>query len=78
MSYIFDKDMLQAQLNKIERLTYTIGVDTWEIPTYCLVRNQDGIVTTLLLKQMKDRDKFDEEVKNLSKYFNAEIYREGN
>lgn len=43
--------------------------------TYFLVRDVDGTIETLLLKRdINDKD-FEEEINNLSKYFDAEVIR---
>jgi hypothetical protein len=46
-----------------------------ESKTYCLVRDVDGTVETLLLKRDMEGKDFEEEINNLSKYFYAEIIR---
>ncbi len=46
-----------------------------ESKTYCLVRDVDGTVETLLLKRDMEGEDFEEEINNLSKYFDAEIIR---
>ena len=43
--------------------------------TYCLVRDVDGTIETLLLKRDMDNKSFEEEINNLSKYFDAEVIR---
>ena len=46
-----------------------------ESKTYCLVRDVDGTVETLLLKRDMEGKDLEEEINNLSKYFDAEIMR---
>jgi len=46
-----------------------------ESKTYCLVRDVDGTVETLLLKRDMEGKDLEEEINNLSKYFDAEIIR---
>jgi len=46
-----------------------------ESKTYCLVRDVDGTVETLLLKRDMEGKDFEEEINNLSKYFYADIIR---
>lgn len=43
--------------------------------TYCFGRKIDGVFEILLAKTMRDRDKtkFNQEVENLTKYFNVNI-----
>ena len=69
--YVFDT----AQLEKLKTkpCTYAIGVDTYDKKSfsYCVARKCDGITEILLAKTMKKEIKFNEEVKNLMKYFNA-------
>lgn len=58
---------------------YTIGVDVGvtgkDRKAYCLARQTKSGVEILLSKSfdLKDSEAFEEEVKNLSKYFNADI-----
>tara|TARA_R110000772_G_scaffold1095_5_gene3882 strand:+ start:1554 stop:1856 length:303 start_codon:yes stop_codon:yes gene_type:complete len=54
---------------------YYIGVDCHDNDAlaYCMCMNIDNDSTFILMKTMKDKDKFKEEVTNLSRYFNAEI-----
>ena len=46
-----------------------------ESKTYCLVRDVDGTVETLLLKRDMEGKDLEEEINNLSKYFYADIIR---
>ncbi len=58
-------------------IEYYIGVDVYEKDTssYCLVRHVNGISEILLSKVLRDEKIFEEEVKNLAKYFNAKEIR---
>lgn len=61
-------------------IRYVIGTDTFDkgVFTYCLLRRVGDICEVLLLKSMHDEGEFEEEVKNLSKYFNADWVVEHN
>ncbi len=56
---------------------YFIGVDAYEKDTraYCLIRRVNSVTEVLLSKVIKDENTFEEEVKTLSKYFNAKEIR---
>lgn len=58
--------------------TYVIGIDNYdpEIFTYCLAKNYNNTTEVLLIKRMKNKLDFKEEINNLSKYFNAIILKE--
>lgn len=62
----------------IKKPFYSIGVDTYDEKNlaYCLSRSVNGVVEILLCKTMKDKKPFEEEVENLSKYFNACVIKE--
>lgn len=72
--------MVERLLQKFEKLKnnpykYTIWADTYDDKThaYCLVRLlSDGTTEVLLSKSMTAGREFQEEVENLSKYFNVE------
>lgn len=57
---------------------YVIGVDSLDknACAYCLTREVDGKIDVLLTKRMRNEAAFNEEVENLSKYFNAAIIKE--
>jgi hypothetical protein len=75
-NYVFDIELLEKL--KGEKPTYSIGVDTIDKYNlaYCLCKNSDDKMEILLAKTTADKKEFKEEVENLSKYFNAEIYGE--
>ena len=56
---------------------YFIGVDPHETDTntYCLIRRVGTTTEVLLPKVIRDENIFEEEVENLSKYFNAKEIR---
>ena len=68
----FDKSLLEKAT--IQKHIYAMEVDTYDKNTfaYCLSRKVDGIVEILLCKTMHDESDFNQEVKNLVKYFNID------
>ena len=64
---------------KLEPKFY-IGVDTYDKNNlaYCLTRNTEDVVEVILSKTSNDKKIFEEEVENLSKYFNAIVLKEIN
>ena len=76
-SFLFDKSLLDKVI--IKHPYYAIGVDTYDKDTlaYCLSRKVDGVVEILLCKTMRDEAEFKQEVENLAKYFNADVFRSG-
>ena len=86
---VFDTQALQHQLNfvKNNKIEYFMGVDMHDtkVKAYCLLKKVDGEPDTLILaKSIKtgvsfnEVEKFKEEVKKLSEYFNATIVGEVN
>jgi hypothetical protein len=73
-NYIFDKKLLEKM--KVEKPIYSIGVSTYDknLSCYCLGRECNGKHEIILLKTIKDEIEFKQEVENISKYFNANIY----
>lgn len=76
-SFLFDKDLLEKAT--IKQPEYVIGVDTYgkDALAYCFGRKVDGVVEILLCKTMRDETEFKQEVENLAKYFNADVFRSG-
>ena len=76
-SFLFDKAMLEKAT--IKQPYYAMGVDTYDKDAlaYCLSRKVDGVIEILLCKIMRDEKEFKQEVENLSKYFNADVFRSG-
>ena len=76
-SFLFDKSMLDKLI--IKQPYYAIGVDTYDknALAYCLSRKVDWVVEILLCKTMRDEAEFKQEVENLAKYFNADVFRSG-
>ncbi len=76
-SFLFDKALLEKP--SIKQPYYVMGVDTYDKDAlaYCLSRKVDGVIEILLCKTMRDENEFKQEVENLSKYFNADVFRSG-
>jgi hypothetical protein len=76
-SFLFDKSLLEKAT--IKQPEYVMGVDTYDKDAlaYCLIRKVDGVVEILLCKTMRDENEFKQEVENLAKYFNADVFRSG-
>jgi hypothetical protein len=76
----FDVKMLTARLEKIKKMniSYAIGVDTSDenCMAYCLSKIIDDRHEILLIKTMSNKNEFNQEVENLSKYFNAVILKD--
>ena len=56
-----------------------MGVDTYDKDAlaYCFGRKVDGVFEIMLTKTMRDENEFKQEVENLAKYFNADVFRSG-
>jgi len=76
-SFLFDKALLEKVT--IKQPKYVMGIDTYDKDTlaYCLGRKVDGVFEIMLTKTMRDEKEFKQEVENLSKYFNADVFRSG-
>lgn len=76
-SFVFDKALLEKLT--IKQPYYAMGVDTYDKDAlaYCLSRKVDGVVEILLCKTMRDETEFKQEVENVAKYFNADVFRSG-
>ena len=73
---VFDRKLVNTLKGK--KPTYIIGVDTYDKRTlaYCLCKKVEGEMEVLLAKTMNREAEFKQEVKNLSKYFDAKIIGE--
>jgi len=71
-------DPLLIDKLKAENPTYSIGIDTYdeERTAYVLCKYSNGKQEILLAKTGMRKKQMEEEVANLSKYFNAPVYRE--
>ena len=76
-SFLFDKSLLEISF--IKQPEYVMGVDTYEKDAlaYCFGRKVDGVFEIILAKTMRDENEFKQEVENLAKYFNADVFRSG-
>lgn len=76
-SFLFDKTMLEKAT--IKQPEYVIGIDTYDKDAlaYCFGRKVDGVFEIMLAKTMRDEKEFKQEVENLAKYFNADVFRSG-
>ncbi len=65
-------------ISTVRMIDYIIGVDTADkkSQSYCLSRIIQGEMEVILMNSMSDEDAFEEEVANLTKYFNAKVIRE--
>lgn len=76
-SFLFDKSLLEKAT--IKQPEYVMGVDTYDKNAfaYCFGRKVDGVFEIMLSKTMRDENEFNQEVENLAKYFNADVFRSG-
>lgn len=76
-SFLFDKSLLEKVT--IKQPEYVMGVDTYDKDAlaYCFSRKVDGVFEIMLTKTMRDENEFKQEVENLAKYFNADVFRSG-
>ena len=76
-SFLFDKALLEKAT--IKQPKYVMGVDTYDKDAlaYCFGRKVDGVFEIMLSKTMRDEKEFKQEVENLAKYFNADVFRSG-
>ena len=76
-SFLFDKSLLEKAI--IKQPEYVMGVDTYDkdAHAYCFGRKVDGVFEIMLSKTMRDEDQFKQEVENLAKYFNADVFSSG-
>jgi Rod binding domain-containing protein len=74
-SFLFDKSLLEKVT--IKQPEYVMGVDTYDKDAlaYCFGRKVDGVFEIMLTKTMRDENEFKQEVENLAKYFNADVFR---
>lgn len=74
---VFDKALLEKAI--IKNPEYVIGVDTYDKDAlaYCFGRVVGGVFEIMLSKTMCDESEFKQEVENLAKYFNADVFLGG-
>jgi hypothetical protein len=75
---MFNK-LFQKKIN-YKKPYFVIGVDTFDKKylTYSLGRTDGDNLEIILHKSLKDDIEFKQEVENLSKYFNAEVFSNKN
>jgi hypothetical protein len=68
---LFDSNQINRSI--IENPEYIIIVDVSDkdLKTYCFGMVNDGVFEILLSKVIEDSEEFEQEVSNLTKYFNA-------
>ena len=76
-SFLFDKTLLEKAT--IKQPEYVMGIDTYDkyALAYCFGRKVDGVFEVMLSKTMRNEKEFKQEVENLAKYFNADVFRSG-
>lgn len=76
-SFLFDKALLEKAT--IKQYEYVMGVDTYDKDAlaYCFGRKVEGVFEIMLAKTMRDEKEFKQEVENLAKYFNADVFWSG-
>ena len=76
-SFLFDKTLLEKAT--IKQPEYVMGIDTYDKDAlaYCFGRKVDGVFEVMLSKTMRNEKEFKQEVENLAKYFNADVFRSG-
>jgi len=76
-SFLFNKALLEKAI--IKQPEYIMGVDTYDKDAlaYCFGRKVDGVFEIMLSKTMRDENEFKQEVENLAKHFNADVFRSG-
>ena len=76
-SFLFDKALLEKAT--IKQQECVMGVDTYDKDAlaYCFGRKVEGVFEIMLAKTMRDEKEFKQEVENLAKYFNADVFWSG-
>ena len=76
-SFLFDKALLEKAT--IKQYEYVMGVDTYDKDAlaYCFGRKVEGVFEIMLAKTMRDEKEFKQEVENLAKHFNADVFWSG-
>jgi hypothetical protein len=77
-SFLFDKNLIEKAMTA-DKPYYAIGVDTYDKDNlaYCLTRKIDGVIEILLSKVSRGETEFRQEVENLAKYFEADVFESG-
>lgn len=77
LNNIFDLDLIQFKDTKEPEFYIGIDANNERNMAYCLIMVASGKSEVLLSKSISKKKKFITEVKNLSKYFDATICKEG-
>ena len=72
---VFSEVFLKKE--EVPEISYTMGIDVWDTPNYCLVRKCGDAIEIVLQKSLNDEIEFKKEVINLAKYFDANILFSG-
>ena len=77
-SFVFDKELIEKAITA-DKPYYAIGVDTYDKNNlaYCLTRKTGDTIEVLLSKVSREETKFWQEVDNLAKYFDADVFKNG-
>lgn len=74
-SFLLNKTLLRKAT--IKKPEYVICIDTYDkdVLVYCFGRKVDKTIEIMLTKTMRNENEFKQEVENLAKYFNANIFQ---
>lgn len=77
-SFVFDKELIEKAMTA-DKPYYAIGVDAYDKNNlaYCLTRKTGDKIEVLLSKVSREETEFRQEVENLAKYFEADIFESG-
>ncbi len=77
-SFVFDKELIEKAMTT-DKPYYAIGVDTYDKDNlaYCLTRKMGDTIEVLLSKVSREETEFLQEVDNLAKYFDADVFKSG-
>lgn len=75
-SLLFDKELIEKAM-AADKPYYAIGVDTYDKDNlaYCLIRKIGNTIEVLLSKVSREETEFRQEVENLAKYFEADVFK---
>lgn len=75
---VFDTELLEKAITA-DKPYYAIGVDTYDKDNlaYCLTRKIGETIEVLLSKVSREETEFRQEVENLAKYFEADVFESG-
>jgi hypothetical protein len=74
-SFLFNKKLIEKAITN-DKPCYTIGVDIYDKNNlaYCLSKKVGDTVEVILSKVIREETEFRQEVENLAKYFDANIF----